>query len=120
MIEVVRVWVSDANAVVRDQLRSGTQARLTPLLATIVHQGKAEGVFTITSPDHTAGVVVAMLLGTNETASRLFLARRAGAISFEEVEFTIAAYSEAFERILGLPAESWPPADEKVLHFWFD
>jgi AcrR family transcriptional regulator len=119
MIELVRVWVSDANAVVRDQLRSGTQARLTPLLATIVHQGKAEGVFTITSPDHTAGVLVAMLLGTNETASRLFLARQVGAITFEDVERTFAAHAEAFERVLGLAPGSWPSLDAQTMHFWF-
>jgi AcrR family transcriptional regulator len=119
MIELVRVWVSDANAVVRDQLRNGTQARLTPLLATIVNQGKAEGVFTITSPEHTAGVLVAMLLGTNETASRLFLDRQAGAITFEDVECTFAAYFEAFERVLGLPSGSWPKLDPATMRFWF-
>ena len=120
MIELVRVWVSDANAVVRDQLRIGTQARLTPLLATIIHQGKAEGVFTITSPEHTAGVLVAMLIGTNETASRLFLDRKSGAITFEDVESTLAAYGEAFERVLGLPPGSWPKLDPSTMHFWFD
>jgi AcrR family transcriptional regulator len=119
MIELVRVWFSDANAVVRDQLRSGTQARLTPLLATIIRQGKAEGTVTITSPEHTAGVLVALLLGTNETASRLFLARQSGAVSFEEVECTFAAYAEAFERVLGLPSGSWPSLDRPTMHFWF-
>jgi hypothetical protein len=119
MIELVQVWVSDANAVVRDQLRIGTQARLVPLLATIVQQGKAEGVFTITSPEHTAGVLVAMLLGTNETASRLFLARQSGAITFEDVECTLAAHAEAFERVLGLPSGSWPKLDPQTMHFWF-
>jgi AcrR family transcriptional regulator len=119
MSELVRVWFSDANAVVRDQLRIGTQARLTPLLATIIEQGKAEGVFTITSPEHTAGVLVALLLGTNETASRLFLDRRAGVISFEEVECTLAAHAEAFERVLGLPPGSWPSLDSTTMRFWF-
>jgi len=53
MIELVRVWFSDANTVVRDQLRIGVQSKLTPLLATIVRQGKAEGVFTASLPEHT-------------------------------------------------------------------
>lgn len=119
MSELVRVWFSDANAVVRDQLRIGTQARLTPLLATIIEQGKDEGVFTITSPEHTAGVLVALLLGTNETASRLFLDRREGVISFEDVECTLAAHAEAFERVLGLPPGSWPSLDSTTMHFWF-
>ena len=120
MIELVQVWVSDANSVVRDQLRSGTQARLTPLIATVLLQGRSEGVFTVTSPEHTAAIVVAMLLGTNETASRLFLARQAGTVTFEDVECTLAAHAEAFERVLGLPSGSWPKLDPKTMHFWFD
>ena len=109
----------NANTVVREQLRRGTTTRLTPLLATIIRQGKAEGTFTISSPEHTAGVLVALLLGTNETASRLFLARQAGAISFDDVECTFAAYAEAFERVLGLPPGSWPKLDSQTMHFWF-
>jgi AcrR family transcriptional regulator len=119
MSELVRVWFSDANAVVRDQLRVATQAKLTPLLAAIIEQGKAEGVFTINSPEYTAGVLVTMLLGTNETASRLFLARQAGTISFDDVECTLAAHAEAFERVLGLPPRSWPSLDAQTMHFWF-
>ena len=88
--------------------------------ARIVRQGVEEGVFTTTSADHAAGVLVVLLLGANETATRLFLARRAGAVSFEDVECTLAAYTEAYERILGLPAGSWPVMDTQVLHFWFD
>ncbi len=119
MIELLRVWFSDANAIVRDHLRRGVQARLTPLLATVIGQGKAEGVFTITSAEHTAGVLVALLLGTNEIAIRLFLARRAGAISFRDVECTLAAHAEAFERVLGLPPGSWPSLDRKTMRLWF-
>jgi AcrR family transcriptional regulator len=119
MIELVRVWFSDANAVVRDQLRIGTQARLTPLLAAVARQGKDEGTFTNKSPEHTAGVLVAMLLGTNETASRLFLARQAGEITFDDVECVLAAHAEAFERVLGLPPGSWPSLDSQTMRFWF-
>ncbi len=119
MIELVRVWFSDANAVVRDQVRRGTQETLTPLLAEIVQQGKDEGVFTINSPEHTARVLVSLLLGINETASQLFLARRAGAVTLEDVECTFAAYAEACERVLGLQPGSWPSLDRSTLLFWF-
>jgi AcrR family transcriptional regulator len=119
MIELVRVWFSDANALVRDQLRRGTQETLTPLLAEIVRQGKDEGVFTINSPDHTARVLVFLLLGVNETASQLFLARQAGDITLEDVECALAAYAEACERVLGLQPGSWPSLDRSTLLFWF-
>ena len=120
MTGLMDVWLSDANAIVRDQARRGLQTRLTPMLAAILRQGQAETVFSCGSPEHAAAILVALMLGLNETASRVFLARRAGLISFEDVESTVAAYSEAFERILGLPAGSWPLADSKTLHFWFD
>ena len=117
---LMEVWFSDANVIVRDQARRGLQARLTPLLATILRQGIAEEAFSCGCPEHAAGVLVDLILGLNDTASRVFLDRRAGPISFEEVEATVEAYSEAFERILGLPPGSWPLADDKLLHFWFD
>ncbi len=119
MLAVARVWLSDENVVVREKLRQRTAFRLTPLLATIVRQGKAEGVFSASSAEHAAGVLVSLVLGLNETATRLYVARQTGAVSFEDVERTIGAYTEAFERILGLSAGSWPTVDASTLRYWF-
>jgi AcrR family transcriptional regulator len=119
MLAVMNVWLSDENAIVRERMRQRTTIRLTPLLTRIVEQGKAEGVFSVSSAEHATGVLVSLMLGLNETASRLFVARQADAISFEDVERTFAAFIEAFERILGLPAGSWTPVDTPTLRFWF-
>ena len=119
LMEVTRVWLSDENAIVRERSRRRTTLRLTPLLARIVVQGRAEGTFTVSSTEHAASVLVSLVLAANETASQLFVARQAGAITFEDVERTLAAYGEAFERLLGLPAGSWPSADEATLRYWF-
>lgn len=116
---LMRNWLSDENAVVRERLRQLTVIRLTPWLAEIVRQGKAEDVITATSAEHTATVLVSLLLGANETATRLFVARQTGAVSFEHVERAIAAYAEAFERTLGIAPGSWPALDAATLHFWF-
>jgi AcrR family transcriptional regulator len=120
MLELLRVWFSDDNTVVREHLRSAASARLSEPLTTIIRQGAAEGTFTVTSPRHAAGVVVAVIMGANEAFSRLFLARQARAVTFEEVERTGAAYAEALERILGLPPSTWPLTDAATLHTWFD
>jgi AcrR family transcriptional regulator len=119
VLALIRVWLSDENAIVREKVRQRTAVRLTPLLARIVQQGKAEGVFSASSAEHVAGVLVSLIQGANETATRLFIARQANAVSFEEVERTIAAYTEAFERVLGLAAGSWPTADRRTLRLWF-
>jgi AcrR family transcriptional regulator len=119
MVEIGRIWLSDENAIVRDRFRQLIGLRLTPLLARIVRQGMAEGVFTTSAAEPAAGVLVSLVLALNETATRLYVARQANAVSFEQVERTIAAYVEAFERVLGIPPGSWPATDPQVLRDWF-
>lgn len=118
LIRGLQVWLSDDNVLVRDKLRRLTVARLTPLLAPIVRQGCAEGVFTVSSPDETARVLVSLLQGLNELASELFVKRQADAITLDEVERTLSAYIEAIERILGVPSGSLP-RQQSTLQKWF-
>jgi len=76
-------------------------------------------VFRTGSAEHVAAVFMSLVLGANETASRLFVAFQAGDISIENVERTLAAYVEAFERILGLAPGSWPVDYTGTLREWF-
>ena len=120
MFAVMRAWLSDENIIVRERLRQLTMQRVTPMLARIVRQGQAEGTFTASSADHVAVVLVSLILGAQETLGQLFLALRGRTVSFEDVVRSTTAYAEAFERILGLPAGSWPMIDTPTLRFWFD
>jgi len=119
LLAIIRVWLADDNAIVRDKLRRGTRARLVPLLARIVEQGVTEGDFTATSPVHAAGTLVSLLLGTNEVALDLWFARQADTITFEAVLRTFHAYAEAFERILGARPGSLRLADAATLREWY-
>ncbi len=119
MLEVVRVWLSDANTVVRERLRRAVATEFTPVLVTILRQGVAEGAFSVSHPEGTAILLTAVILGLNESATNLFLARQAGTIPLEVVEYTLAAYAEGFERILGIPPGSWPVNDPSLVREWF-
>jgi AcrR family transcriptional regulator len=120
LLALTRVWLSDDNAVVREHFRRGVVATMTPLLATIIRQGVAEGAFTTASPDHAARVYVSLILGANEAATDLFVAHQDGAVTFEEVEQTLEAFAEAFERILGIRPGSLELANRSaVLREWF-
>lgn len=120
ILALTRVWLSDDNAVVREHFRRGVVATMTPLLATIIRQGVAEGAFTTASPDHAARVYVSLILGANEAATDLFVAHQDGAVTFEEVEQTLEAFAEAFERILGIRPGSLEFANRSaVLREWF-
>jgi len=119
LLAVLRVWLSDDNAIVRDKFRRGAVANLTPVFTTIIRQGMAESSFTVTAADHAARVLVSLMLGANEHAGDLYVARQAGQMPFELIEGALAAYPEALERILGAPPESLRMIDSKVLHEWY-
>jgi AcrR family transcriptional regulator len=119
VLAVTQIWNSDSNAIVREKLRRMSVSRLTPMLSKVIKQGVDEGVFTTTSPDETAMVLVSLMLGFQQQAVELFIARQTGTISFEFVQRSIAAFNEAYERILGVPKGSLTLTDEPTLHFWF-
>jgi AcrR family transcriptional regulator len=119
LLELLRVWMSDDNAVVRERFRRSVTERMTPLMARIVREGTASGTFTATSPDDAAHVVVSLILGANSAATELYMAKELGAIGFEEARRMLTAYAEAFERILGAPPGSLPLVDDAVLHEWY-
>jgi AcrR family transcriptional regulator len=119
VLGIIEVWNSDSNAIVREKVRRMTARLMVPLLSAVVEQGVAEGVFKVASADETASVLVSLLLGFQEQATHLFIARQAGTVPFEVVERTIAGFTEAFERILGIPKGSLTLTDQATLHFWF-
>lgn len=120
LLALMQTWLSDDNAIVREKFRRAVIRRMTPLIADVVSQGVAEGVFAAGSPQHTARVFLALVLGANEDASRLYVDRQANSIGFDEIKRSLDAYGEGFERILGAQPGSLGFVDEATLHLWFD
>jgi AcrR family transcriptional regulator len=118
VVELLRVWLSDDNAIVREKYRHSITSKLVPLMSDIVAQGIAEG-FTARSPRETARVVVSLILGANQTAVDLYVARKSDAVQFDEVQRTFAAYTDALERILGTPTGSLRLVDEETVRRWY-
>jgi AcrR family transcriptional regulator len=119
VLAIIKVWSSDGNAIVREKLRRMTVTRMVPLLSAVISQGIDEGVFAVVPPDETATVLVGLMLGFQELATDYFLARQAGTMTFEEVQRSVATFTDAYERILGAKKGSLKPMDDATLHFWF-
>jgi AcrR family transcriptional regulator len=119
LMAVMDGWLTDDNAIVREKFRQSVALRLTPVLARIVAQGQTEGTFRTGSPEDIASVLVTLIQGANEVAIELYYARKAKAITFDAVEQRLRAYGDAYERILGLPAGSFPAPDRATLLQWF-
>ena len=103
----------------RDKMWRHLDLRLAPVLARIVEQGDAEGVFSVSSPGSTARVMVALLHGLNDTAVHLFLERDEGGASLADAEGLAAAYTDALERIVGTPPGTLHLVDRDVLKEWY-
>jgi len=119
MLGVARAWYSDHNALVRVRLKRMVIRRLTPLIADVLHEGKADGDFDVGSPERAAEILMALLADAGNATMDLMVARQAGAIPFEQVESAVRAYNEAFERILGVRPGSLEIINMTTLQFWF-
>jgi AcrR family transcriptional regulator len=118
-LAVLQGWLAESNTILREKLRALVARRLTPVLLRILEQGRAEGTFTAIDPEGTAHVLIALIQGLQEEASRLFLRRQAREIEFEDVERLFRAYSDALERILGLEPGRLSLPDPPTLRIWF-
>jgi AcrR family transcriptional regulator len=119
LLSLMEAWTSDENGLVREKFRRLAGARLAPPLAEVIAQGVEEGRFSSSSPRHTASVFVSLLLGLNERAVQLFVARAAGEVTLDEIHLVFAAYVEGLERLLGAPPGSLAMVDDETLRLWF-
>jgi AcrR family transcriptional regulator len=119
MLELIKVWKSDDNAVVREKVRHTVVDRVAPMMARIIEEGVAEGVFDVDSPAETATILMTLMNGFQDGATDLFLARQANTITYEQAKRTLMGFTRAFERILGARPGAIQVVDQKTLHEWF-
>jgi AcrR family transcriptional regulator len=119
MVAIIEVWNSDGNAIVREKVRRLSERIMVPFFSAVIRQGIDERTLRVDSPEETAKVLVWLMQGFQQQATDLYVARHAGAIAFEVVQRSVAANTEAFERILGIPKGSLELTDEPTLRLWF-
>ncbi len=120
MIELAKVWYSDENALARQKMYVMMVAHITPLFNEIVRQGVREGTFTLPYPEYASQVNIGMVQGLGDSFAQLLLAadtepRQA----LKQAEALLAAYTDAVERVLGVPKGSIRLMDAGSLKEWF-
>ena len=119
VLAIIKVWTSDANALVREKVRKVSVSRLGPVLSRVIREGAEQGTVHVTYPEETAAVLAELMLGFQELATGWYLGRRDESLTFEEVVRAYRAGTEAFERVLGIPPGAVRWLDEATLGFWF-
>lgn len=104
----VRLWRDENNALLRQKLSQETMTTAAPLLEVIIRQGCDEGVFDTAHPREAAIVLTGM--GLNLADAIIDAMKADGTAGVDTTgphgRNVLAAYLEAFERILGAPPGS--------------
>ena len=122
MLQLLRVWLSDENAIVRQKLLNMSIEHVTPLLTEIIRQGVREGVFKTPYPDQTCQMIIYALQGLSGTIIEMLVSEdpdRDPAQVREAITEYSAALNDAVERLLGAPPGSMHLLDVESLEGWF-
>lgn len=104
----MRLWRHKNNALLRQKISQESMRSTTPSLEAIIRQGRQEGVFDTEHPREAAIIVAGM--GLHLADAIIDAIDEDGAepldTSGSRAQSVIAAYTDAFERILGAPSGS--------------
>lgn len=118
LIALLRVWYHDDNTLVRQKVTAMGLKRSAELLAQIIRQGVAEGVFTVAYPDEVSSVVVTLVSSLSNELAEQVLKYEKGCDEMPRIERIIAAHTGALERVLGVPAGSLEIAPVETMREW--
>jgi TetR/AcrR family transcriptional regulator, transcriptional repressor for nem operon len=119
LIELLRIWYTDHNAIVRQKMWTTLSKQAMPLLTSIFQQGIQEGVLNIPFPEQVGPIVLSMIQSLGDRFAELLLAGEPHGDELQRAEHLIMAYNDALERVLGAPAGSVKLMDAKALEAWF-
>jgi AcrR family transcriptional regulator len=121
LMALLRTWLSDDNAIVRDKLVRESTYRLVPHLATIIEDGARSGDFNVTGDSHAiAQVVMATARGMSEMMGQLLLTPDQDGSNLRFARVMAAASTVALERILGATPGSLTIVDDTILRAWYE
>jgi AcrR family transcriptional regulator len=105
---IMRMRRDENNALLRQKLSQESLRTTAPMLEAIIRQGCDEGVFDTDYPHEASMIIIGM--GVQMADAFIDAIERDGAvgadISGPNIQGVLAAYFQAFERILGAPTDS--------------
>ncbi len=115
--EVAEVVYRPQNAIIRDKMNRRTVERLAPILAEILAEGEAEGVFRTGGPGDMAEIVLRFFAAMSELQAEDYLraAREEDAEAVERLVRRAELYVRSMERMLGAEEGSVYVLDRRLV-----
>lgn len=120
MLEILRVWYADENAIVRQKVSGAGLARIGPMIDSIVSQGVQEGLFSVPCPDRLGEVSLFLMYGLGDMMIQQLLSRDPNKAPLDQIMNTLEAYTRAMERVLGAPAGSIVLVEPEIMKEWYE
>lgn len=118
VMEYLRIWYDDENAIVHRKLSRAGINRIVPLLSLIIKQGVEEGVFTTPYPEQTARMIAVLRDDFGTATAELYLSKADPTSTIQEVTQMANATMDALERLLGVKSGSLPRTSGEELAQW--
>jgi TetR/AcrR family transcriptional regulator, transcriptional repressor for nem operon len=123
LIEILKVWYADENAIVRQKLMTSSTLMITDLLNRLIKQGIEEGVFHTDYPDMAGMVFFSLMTQMSDSVGTLLLDATTimsvdPSITLQKMVDVVNAYTDAIERVLGTPSGSIHLIDRTMLAEW--
>jgi AcrR family transcriptional regulator len=115
----LQVFYQESNALMRERVQMESIRQVAPLLAQIIRQGVAEGVFVSAYPDISAEIVLQVIGNMSRSIIQQYLLDGQDLAAIETIQGIIDAYEEAVTRVLGAAAGSLKVADVETYRRWF-
>ena len=120
MMELLKVWYSDENALARQKMLATMVEHVRPLFMEIINQGVREGAFNVLYPEYVSDVIINLVQPLGDAFARMLLSEEAmHDHALQQAEMMVIAYNDALERILGAPKGSIHLMDTEALKVWF-
>lgn len=115
---LLRLWFSDKNISIRQRLEVKSRKQMAAFFEPVIRQGIAEGAFTTRYPKQAAAILAGVSLSLTDTMTGLLLLPDLDRVAIQELEDTLEAYVDTFERILGASAGSFHVFEPGVFDDW--
>jgi AcrR family transcriptional regulator len=109
MLEILKVWYADENAIVREKLMNNSAKMISALINPIIRQGIDEGVFKTGYPEMAGMIFFSLITQMSDSVGHILLKATTTTIedpdtSLKKMTEVVEAYTDAIERVLGTRA----------------
>jgi AcrR family transcriptional regulator len=126
MMALLRVWYSDTNGVIRQKVFSKMLKVVAPSFSQVIRQGIQEKTLSTAFPEQATEIILYIILGLGDKFGEIILGHEAGTNKlsakerFRVMQESVAAYTDALERVLGAAHGSMQLMDDKSIRLWTD